>query len=80
VRMLGDKQRVEAALFDRSGQCYWRDSFAGAERRNTEFYTFIGSYREDRIDARFLIDFHTSGVQGHRIKSEVDLRREVAGA
>lgn len=32
VGVLGDEQRVEATLFDRSGQGSWRDSFVGHER------------------------------------------------
>jgi hypothetical protein len=46
--MLGDKQRVEAALFDRTGKGSRRDSFVGYERRDTEFHTFIEPYPEAR--------------------------------
>ena len=44
--VLSDKQRVEATLFDRSGQGSWRDSFVGHERRDAELHTFIEPYLE----------------------------------
>src|SRR5215211_6222323 len=46
VGVLGNKQRVEAALFDRSGQGSRRDSFVGYERRDTELHAFIEPYPE----------------------------------
>jgi NADPH:quinone reductase-like Zn-dependent oxidoreductase len=44
--------RVEATLFDSSGQGFWRDSFFGYERRNTRFHLFIEPYPAGMIDAR----------------------------
>ena len=46
MSVLGDKQRVEAALFDRCGQGSRRDSFVGHERRDTELHAFIEPYPE----------------------------------
>jgi hypothetical protein len=80
VGVLGDKQRVEAALFYRCGQGAWRDSFVGDERRNTELHPFIEPYQEERMDTHFLIGFHTSEVQGHRIWAKEDLRKKVTDA
>ncbi len=78
--VLGDKQRVEAALFDRSGQGSRRDPFISHERRDAEFHAFIEPYREDRADTRFLVGFQSFEVQGHRIWAEEDLRKKVTEA
>jgi hypothetical protein len=43
MSMLGDEQRVEAALFDRFGQGSWRDALVGHECRNAEPHVFIES-------------------------------------
>jgi hypothetical protein len=44
--VLGDKQRVEAALFDRTGHGSRRDPFIGHERRDAKLHTFIEPYPE----------------------------------
>ena len=83
VGVLGDKQSVEAALFDRSGQGSRRDPFISHECRDAELHAFIEpyeSYREDRADTRFLVGFQSFEVQGHRIWAEEDLRKKVTEA
>ena len=83
MSVLGDKQRVEAALFGRSGQGSRRDPFISHERRDAELHAFIEPYepyREYRADARFLVGFQSFEVQGHRIWGEEDLRKKVTEA
>ena len=78
MSVLGDKQRVEATLFDRSGQGSRRYPFISHERRDTELHAFIEPYepyREDKADTRFLVCFQSFKVQNHRIWVEVDLRK-----
>jgi hypothetical protein len=57
--VLGDEQRVEAALFDRSGQSPRRDSLVGYERRDAELYSFM-NHTERVSKASYTLDVETS--------------------
>ena len=73
--VLSDKQRVEAALFDRSGQGSRRDPFVGHERRDAELHAFIEPYLEDRAVTRFLADFQSFEIESHKIWADEVLRK-----